>query len=55
MSEMPAATDRAPLAVLIVDDELFARTRLRNLVQAGLLGRKSGRGFHTYDQDGKKT
>jgi two-component system response regulator AlgR len=31
---MPAATDRAPLAVMIVDDELFARTRLRSLVQA---------------------
>jgi two-component system response regulator AlgR len=30
----PAATDRAPLAVMIVDDELFARTRLRSLVQA---------------------
>ncbi len=30
-----AGTDRAPpLAVLIVDDELFARTRLRTLVQA---------------------
>ncbi|HEU5297114.1 MAG TPA: LytTR family DNA-binding domain-containing protein [Burkholderiaceae bacterium] len=30
-----AANDRsAPLAVMIVDDELFARTRLRSLVQA---------------------
>lgn len=29
--------------------------RLRNLVHAGLLGKKSGRGFYTYDQDGKKS
>jgi two-component system response regulator AlgR len=31
---LPALDRSAPLAVLIVDDELFARTRLRSLVQA---------------------
>jgi 3-hydroxybutyryl-CoA dehydrogenase len=30
-------------------------TLLRNLVVAGLLGKKTGRGFYTYDADGKKT
>jgi two-component system response regulator AlgR len=35
ISVQSPASDRAPpLAVLIVDDELFARTRLRSLVQA---------------------
>jgi len=33
-SPLPASDRSPPLAVMIVDDELFARTRLRTLVQA---------------------
>jgi 3-hydroxybutyryl-CoA dehydrogenase len=35
------------------DDKYRAPTLLRNLVAAGWLGRKSRRGFHTYDEQGK--
>jgi 3-hydroxybutyryl-CoA dehydrogenase len=37
------------------DDKYRAPTLLRNLVAAGWLGRKAGRGFYTYDADGGRT
>lgn len=36
------------------DDKYRAPTLLRNLVAAGYLGKKSGRGFYRYDADGHK-
>ncbi len=36
------------------DDKYRAPTLLRNLVDAGWLGRKAGRGFHLYDEHGKR-
>jgi len=36
------------------DDKYRAPTLLRNLVAAGWLGRKSGRGFYVYDDKGKR-
>ncbi len=38
----------------IGDDKYRAPTMLRNLVAAGWLGRKSGRGFYVYDASGKR-
>lgn len=38
----------------IGDDKYRAPTMLRNLVAAGWLGKKAGRGFYTYDATGKK-
>lgn len=38
----------------IGDDKYRAPTLLRNLVAAGHCGRKSGRGFYAYDQDGNR-
>jgi 3-hydroxybutyryl-CoA dehydrogenase len=38
----------------IGDDKYRAPTMLRNLVAAGWLGKKSGRGFYVYDTSGKK-
>jgi 3-hydroxybutyryl-CoA dehydrogenase len=39
----------------IGDDKYRAPTLLRNLVAAGWLGKKAGRGFYTYDEAGKKS
>ena len=36
------------------DDKYRPPTLLRNLVAAGYLGKKSGRGFHSYDEQGQK-
>jgi 3-hydroxybutyryl-CoA dehydrogenase len=36
------------------DDKYRAPTLLRNLVAAGWLGRKTGHGFHLYDEHGKR-
>jgi 3-hydroxybutyryl-CoA dehydrogenase len=38
----------------IGDDKYRAPTLLRNLVAAGWLGKKSGRGFYTYEEGGKR-
>ena len=38
----------------IGDDKYRAPTLLRNFVAAGWLGKKSGRGFYTYEEGGKK-
>jgi 3-hydroxybutyryl-CoA dehydrogenase len=38
----------------IGDDKYRAPTMLRNLVAAGWLGKKAGRGFYTYDETGKR-
>ena len=38
----------------IGDDKYRAPTLLRNLVAAGWLGKKSGRGFYAYEEGGKK-
>ncbi len=39
----------------IGDDKYRAPTMLRNLVAAGWLGKKTGRGFYVYDATGKKS
>ncbi|MDP9148474.1 MAG: 3-hydroxyacyl-CoA dehydrogenase NAD-binding domain-containing protein [Myxococcota bacterium] len=39
----------------IGDDKYRAPTLLRNLVAAGWLGRKTGRGFYVYDAQGRRT
>ena len=39
----------------IGDPKYRAPTNLRNLVAAGWLGKKTGRGFYVYDAAGKKT
>ena len=36
------------------DDKYRPSPLLRSMVQAGLLGRKAGRGFYTYDEKGNK-
>jgi 3-hydroxybutyryl-CoA dehydrogenase len=37
------------------DDKYRPATLLRNLVAAGWLGKKSGRGFYVYDEKGQRT
>jgi 3-hydroxybutyryl-CoA dehydrogenase len=39
----------------IGDDKYRAPTMLRNLVAAGWLGKKTGKGFYAYDEKGQKT
>ncbi|MEZ0095351.1 3-hydroxyacyl-CoA dehydrogenase family protein [Streptacidiphilus sp. EB129] len=42
------------LAERLDEPSLAPDRRLRHMALAGLLGRKSGRGFHRYDQDGRR-
>lgn len=47
----PGLTDRRVEITGPPNRRMAVNALKQRMVQAGLLGRKSGRGFHTYDQD----